>query len=73
VATAPLVGTHTVLVRLDVEDLETQIRDLEVVIARSRQFSFVDPERLGVMGFDPESAGAKAMLAAARERAGRTD
>ena len=52
VATAPLVGTHIALVKLDVADLETQIRDLELVIARARQFSFVDPERLGVMGFD---------------------
>lgn len=52
VATAPLVGTHTAIVRLTVADLETQVRDLEFVIARARQFSFVDPERLGVMGFD---------------------
>jgi dienelactone hydrolase len=52
VATAPLVGTQTALVKLDVPDLETQIRDLELVIARARQFAFVDPERLGVMGFD---------------------
>jgi dienelactone hydrolase len=52
VATAPLVGTQTALVKLDVEDLETQVRDLELVIARARQFPFVDPERLGVMGFD---------------------
>jgi dienelactone hydrolase len=52
VATAPLVGTHTAIVRLDVPDLETQIRDLELVVARARQFAFVDPERLGVMGFD---------------------
>jgi dienelactone hydrolase len=52
VATAPLVGTHTALVKLDVPDLETQIRDLELAIARARQFAFVDPERLGVMGFD---------------------
>jgi dienelactone hydrolase len=52
VATAPLVGTHTTPVRLVVEDLETQVRDLEFVIARARQFSFVDAERLGVLGFD---------------------
>jgi dienelactone hydrolase len=52
VATAPLVGTHTAIVRLDVPDLETQMRDLEVVIARARQFPFVDRERLGVLGFD---------------------
>ena len=52
VATAPLVGTQIALVRLTVPDLETQIRDLEFVIARVRQLSFVDPDRLGVMGFD---------------------
>ena len=52
VATAPLVGTHVAIVKLDTQDLETQIRDLEFVIARARQFSFVDGARLGVMGFD---------------------
>ena len=52
VATAPLVGTQVALVKLDVPDLETQVRDLELVIARARSFPFVDPERLGVMGFD---------------------
>jgi hypothetical protein len=52
VATAPLVGTHTAIVRLVFADLETQMRDLEFVIARARQFAFVDPERLGVLGFD---------------------
>jgi dienelactone hydrolase len=52
VATAPLVGTHVPLVKLDVQDLETQMRDLELVIARARQLPFVDQERLGVMGFD---------------------
>jgi dienelactone hydrolase len=52
VATAPLVGTQIAIGRLTVPDLETQIRDLEFVIARARQHSFVDAERLGVMGFD---------------------
>lgn len=52
VATAPLVGTHVPVVSLTVADLETQVRDLELVIARARQFSFVDSERLGVVGFD---------------------
>jgi hypothetical protein len=66
VATAPLVGTHTALVRLDVEDLETQIRDLELVVARARQFSFVDPERLGVMGFD--QGGMAGVVLAMRNR-----
>ena len=66
VATAPLVGTHTALVRLVVEDLETQVRDLELVIARARQFSFVDPERLGVMGFD--QGGMAGVVLAMRNR-----
>jgi dienelactone hydrolase len=66
VATAPLVGTHTALVRLVVEDLETQVRDLEYVIARARQFSFVDHERLGVMGFD--QGGMAGVVLAMRNR-----
>jgi hypothetical protein len=66
VVTAPLVGTHTALVRLDVEDLETQVRDLELVIGRAREFSFVDPERLGVMGFD--LGGMAGLLLAMRNR-----
>lgn len=66
VATAPLVGTHTALVRLTVPDLETQIRDLEFVIARVRQFSFVDPERLGVLGFD--QGGMAGVVLAMRNR-----
>ena len=32
VATCPLVGTHSPLVSLDLVDLETQVRDLELVI-----------------------------------------
>jgi dienelactone hydrolase len=52
VVTAPLVGTHTHVVKLDTQDLETQVRDLEFAIARARQFSFVSAERLGVFGFD---------------------
>jgi len=52
VATAPLAGTHVTIIKLDGQDLETQVRDLEFVIARARQFPFVDAERLGVLGFD---------------------
>ena len=52
VATCPLVGTHTPLVKLDVEDVESQVRDLEFVIARARVFPHVSPDTLGVMGFD---------------------
>jgi dienelactone hydrolase len=52
VATAPLVGTHSPLVKVDLQDLETQVRDLEFLIGRARQESFVSRDRLGVMGFD---------------------
>jgi dienelactone hydrolase len=52
VVTAPFVGTHGHVVKLDTEDLETQVRDLELAIARARQFPFVSADRLGVYGFD---------------------
>jgi hypothetical protein len=52
VVTAPLVGTNAPLVRIDAEDLETQVRDLELAVARARQLPFVDAARLGVLGFD---------------------
>jgi hypothetical protein len=52
VATAPLVGTSSPLVSLDVIDLETQVRDLEFVTARVRALPFADPEKLGVLGYD---------------------
>jgi pimeloyl-ACP methyl ester carboxylesterase len=52
VATAPLVGSHSPLVRLDVLDLETQVRDLEFVVARVRELPFVDGRKLGLLGFD---------------------
>ncbi len=66
VATAPLVGTHVPIVKLDVQDLETQIRDLEFAIARARQFPFVDRERLGVIGFD--QGGMAGIVLAMRNR-----
>jgi dienelactone hydrolase len=40
------------LVRIDVQDLETQVRDLEFVIAHARRFSYVSQNKLGVFGFD---------------------
>ncbi len=52
VATCPLIGDDSRLVDLDVIDLETQVRDLEFVIAHARQLPFVSPERLGLLGFD---------------------
>jgi dienelactone hydrolase len=52
VVTVPLVGTNSALVRIDAQDLETQVRDLEFAVARARQLPFVRPDRLGVLGFD---------------------
>ena len=52
VATAPLVGTASPIVKVDRQDLETEVRDMEFVIARARRLSFVNPETLGVLGFD---------------------
>ena len=52
VATTPLVGTNSALVRVDAEDLESVARDLEYVVGRVRQLTFVSPDRLGVLGFD---------------------
>src|SRR5207247_1200270 len=52
VVTVPLVGTNSALVRIDAQDLETQVRDLEFAVARARQLPFVNPVRLGVVGFD---------------------
>jgi dienelactone hydrolase len=67
VATCPLVGTHTPIVKLDVEDLENQVRDLELVIARVRAFPYVRPDKLGVMGFD--MGGMSGLLLAMRNPA----
>ncbi len=52
VGTCPLVGTNSPFVRMDIQDLETQIRDLEFVIAQARRLSFVSQDKLGVFGFD---------------------
>jgi len=52
VATSPLMGTDSPVVKLDLEDLETQVRDLEFVIATARALGHVSPEALGVLGFD---------------------
>ena len=52
VATAPLVGTASPIIKVDRQDLETEVRDLEFVIARARRLPFVSPDKLGVVGFD---------------------
>ena len=52
VATCPLVGTNSPIVNVDVQGLETEVRDLEFVIAQARRLPFVSPDKLGVFGFD---------------------
>ncbi|HEY7334120.1 MAG TPA: tetratricopeptide repeat protein [Bryobacteraceae bacterium] len=66
VVTTPLVGTNSMVVRNDVQDLETQVRDLEFAIARARQLPFVSGDRLGVLGFD--QGGMAGVLLAMRNR-----
>ena len=62
VATCPLVGTNSPIVNKDAQGLETEVRDLEFVIAQARRLSFVSPDQLGVFGFD-QGAGVGLILA----------
>jgi dienelactone hydrolase len=66
VATAPLVGTTSPFVKVEADDLETQVRDLELVLQRVRRFEFVSPERVGVLGFD--MGGMAGVILAMRDR-----
>ena len=52
VATSPLLGTRYRLVNINVEDLETEIRDMEFVKATVASLPFADPAKLGVIGYD---------------------
>ena len=52
VATSPLVGTRYRLVNITVEDVETEVRDMEFVMAEARALPFVDAEALGAVGYD---------------------
>jgi hypothetical protein len=52
VASAPLAGTNSPLVRITAQDVETEVRDVEFVIAQVRRHSFVSAEKLGLFGFD---------------------
>jgi len=52
VATCPLLGTRYRLVNLSVPDLETEIRDMEWVIATVRQHPGLQTGALGVIGYD---------------------
>ncbi|MCK7481370.1 MAG: tetratricopeptide repeat protein [Candidatus Moduliflexus flocculans] len=44
VATSPLRGTRCRLVNITVEDLETEVRDMESVMAEARALPFADPD-----------------------------
>lgn len=52
VATCPLLGTHYRLVNLNTEDLETQVRDLEFVLGYTKIFPYVNPRKIGLVGYD---------------------
>lgn len=52
VVTSPLVGTNSPIVTVDVVGLETQVRDLEFVVAYARRLPYVSQNKLGVFGFD---------------------
>jgi hypothetical protein len=52
VVTTPLTGTNSPLIKLDTQDLENQVRDLELAIAHARELPFVSDGVLGVLGFD---------------------
>jgi len=52
VATSPLVGTRYRLVNITVEDVETEVRDMEFVLSVARSLPFADPGALGAVGYD---------------------
>jgi hypothetical protein len=52
VATSPLLGTRYRLVNINVEDVETEVRDMEFVLGTVRTLPFADPGKLGVIGYD---------------------
>lgn len=52
VAACPLLGTLYRLVNINVEDVETETRDMEFVMAEAGRLPFAEPRKLGVIGFD---------------------
>lgn len=52
VATCPLFGTHYRLVNINVEDLETEVRDLEFVIGTIQEIPQIKTDGLGIIGYD---------------------
>jgi pimeloyl-ACP methyl ester carboxylesterase len=65
VATCPLLGTHSRLVNRNVVDLETEVRDMEFVLAQASILPFVDEHRIGLVGYD--LGGMAALLLAMRD------
>lgn len=52
VATSPLRGALYRLVNINIEDVETEARDMEFVMAEARLLPFAEPGKLGTIGFD---------------------
>ena len=52
VVTCPLLGTHYRLVNINVEDLETEIRDLEFVLGMIQELPQIKTDSLGIIGYD---------------------
>jgi dienelactone hydrolase len=52
VASCPLSGTLDRLVNRTVEDLETEVRDMEFVLGYALGLPYVDNDEIGVMGYD---------------------
>ena len=52
VAACPLLGTRYRLVNRNVEDLETEVRDMEFAMAAAGALPFADRGKLGVIGYD---------------------
>ncbi len=52
VVSCPLAGTLSRLVNRSVEDLETQVRDLEFTLGYALNLPYVEGERIGVIGYD---------------------
>ena len=52
VATSPLLGTRYRLVNINVEDVESEVRDMEFVLATVRTLPFAGSGKLGVIGYD---------------------
>ena len=52
VVSCPLAGTLNRLVNRTVEDLDTQVRDLEFILGYALGLPYVDSERIGVIGYD---------------------